>query len=200
MTWINTIKYTEATGNLLKLYNQVKGPDDNVDNIMKAHSLRPHTMQGHMTIYKYVLHHPKNTIEKWFLECVGVYVSQLNQCDYCVEHHFSGMARLIGDKNKADRIKQELVYNDYSILDAKQVCALGYAKVLTINPSNVRQGTIKQMNKLGWTDGEILEINQVVAYFNYANRTVLGLGVNTIGDDIGLSPNNSDDPDDWNHR
>jgi hypothetical protein len=30
--------------------------------------------------------------------------------------------------------------------------------------------------------GEILEINQVAAYFNYANLTVLGLGINMEGD------------------
>jgi uncharacterized protein YciW len=43
---------------------------------------------------------------------------------------------------------------------------------------------------MGWSDGEILEINQVAAYFNYANRTVLGLRVQIDGDIIGLSPNN----------
>ena len=48
-------------------------------------------------------------------------------------------------------------------------------------------------------DGEILEINQVAAYFAYANRTVLGLGINTEGDDIGLSPGDSSDPDNWSH-
>jgi hypothetical protein len=44
-----------------------------------------------------------------------------------------------------------------------------------------------------------LEINQVVAYFNYANRTVLGLGVETSGDLLGLSPGDSDDPENWQH-
>ena len=41
--------------------------------------------------------------------------------------------------------------------------------------------------------------NQVVAYFAYANRTVLGLGVNKSGDIIGLSPNDGEDIDNWNH-
>jgi hypothetical protein len=49
-------------------------------------------------------------------------------------------------------------------------------------------------------DGEILEVNQVTAYFAYANRTVLGLGVTTEGDVLGLSPNDSDDPLNWTHR
>ena len=45
-------------------------------------------------------------------------------------------------------------------------------------------------------DGEILEVNQVAAYFAYANRTVTGLGVSTEGEKLGLSP---DDGDGWEH-
>ncbi len=56
------------------------------------------------------------------------------------------------------------------------------------------------MRAEGLSDGEILEVNQVVAYFAYANRTVLGLGVTTAGDTLGLSPSASDQPDDWRHR
>jgi alkylhydroperoxidase family enzyme len=85
MTWISTISYDDAEGALKKLYDRVKGPDNNVDNIMMAHSLRPHSMQGHMTLYKYVLHHPRNTLPKSYLETIGVWVSMLNDCNYCVE-------------------------------------------------------------------------------------------------------------------
>ena len=61
------------------------------------------------------------------------------------------------------------------------------------------EADVQLLRNAGLDDGEILEINQVTAYFNYANRTVLGLGCSTAGDIIGLSPNNSDDPDNWNH-
>lgn len=54
--------------------------------------------------------------------------------------------------------------------------------------------------KLFFEDGEILEINQLVSYFCYANRMVLGLGINTEGDILGMSPNKSNDPNDWGHR
>ena len=37
----------------------------------------------------------------------------------------------------------------------------------------------------GADDGEILEVNQVCAYFNYSNRILNGLGVTTKGDIIG---------------
>ena len=80
MTWIKTVPFEEATGRLKTLYDRVVGPNGNVDNIMMAHSLRPHSMEGHMTLYKYVLHHSGNRVPKHFLEALGVLVSHLNGC------------------------------------------------------------------------------------------------------------------------
>jgi hypothetical protein len=51
MSWIETIDYNMAKGKLKRLYKRVKGPDDNVDNVLKIHSLRPHTLEGHMVLY-----------------------------------------------------------------------------------------------------------------------------------------------------
>ena len=56
MTWITVIDFDKATGKLKELYERIKGPDNNVDNIMMAHSLRPHSMEGHMALYKNVIH------------------------------------------------------------------------------------------------------------------------------------------------
>lgn len=201
MTWIKTVPYEAATGKLKALYDRVKGPDNNVDNIMMMHSLRPHSMEGHMAIYKYVLHHSGNTIPKWFLEALGVWVSSLNECNYCVEHHFSGMKRLLEDAPRADGIRVAIEARDPELapLNAAQKLAMDYVRVLTRDPAGLTEKHVIELRNAGYTDGEILEINQVSAYFSYANRTVLGLGCSTQGDILGLSPNNSDDPDNWNH-
>ena len=201
MAWIETVPYEDAEGKLKTLYERVKGPGNNVDNIMMMHSLRPHSMEGHMAIYKYVLHHSANTVPKWFLETLGVWVSSLNQCDYCVEHHYSGLRRLLKDDRKAEGIRTAIEARaiDQAPLDEKQKVAMEYARQLTENPAGMQEGIVSRLRSVGYTDGEILEINQVSAYFSYANRTVLGLGCSTDGDILGLSPNNSDDPNDWNH-
>ena len=202
MPWIETVPFAAATGKLRDLYKRVTGPDNNVDNIMMMHSLRPHTMEGHMAIYKYVLHHRDNTIPKWFLEAIGVWVSSLNDCTYCVEHHFAGMKRLMRDDDRADALRASLEARDIPAtpLDAAQHAALRYAQRLTQSPSDMARTDVEALRMAGWSDGEILEINQVTAYFSYANRTVLGLGCSTDGDIIGLSPGNHDDPEDWSHR
>ena len=201
MPWINTISYDDASGKLRRLYDRVKGPDNNIDNIMMMHSLRPHTMEAHMAIYKYVLHHACNTLPKWYLETTGVWVSSLNHCDYCVEHHFAGLTRLLDDDQRAGALRGAIEARniDAAPLDETQKLGLIYAEQLTVNPVALTEDLVIQLRSAGFSDGEILEINQIAAYFNYANRTVLGLGCSTDGDILGLSPNNSDNPDDWSH-
>ena len=201
--WIGHVPYEESNGRLRMLYERIKAPDGNVDNIMLAHSLRPHSMEGHMALYKYVLHHAGNTTPKWFLETLGVHVSLMNGCEYCVEHHFSGLRRLLGDDARANAIRAELEAGRLTdVFSSPEQAALGYATALTQAPQQKDElkSALAAMRANGMDDGQILEVNQVVAYFAYANRTVLGLGVTTDGDILGLSPGNSDDADDWSHR
>lgn len=200
MTWITTIAYENATGKLKKLYERVKGPDNNVDNIMLAHSLRPHSMEGHMAIYKNVIHHSGNKTPKWLLEACGVYVSHINGCHYCFEHHFAGMKRLIKDDKRSAEIRQAVIDDaPEQAFTGAQLAIMHYVRKLTVTPQDMQQADVIALQDQGIDDGEILEINQVTSYFGYANRMVLGLGINTDNDIIGLSPNNSDDPDNWNH-
>jgi uncharacterized peroxidase-related enzyme len=200
MSWIKEISYEEADSYLKKLYDRVKGPNDNVDNILMAQSLRPHTLIGHMGLYKNVLHHTRNSFPKWYLETVGVFVSHLNGCDYCVEHHFTGLKKLLNNDEKAVHIKQSLVSGLSNCpVEKKHIEGLKYAKKLTLTPVEMKEEDLQKLRSEGLSDGEILEINQVTSYFNYANRTVLGLGVNTKGDILGLSPNVSDDTSNWSH-
>lgn len=201
MSWISIIPFDQAEGKLKKLYQRVTGPNNNIDNIMGVHSLRPHSMEGHMALYKNVLHHKDNLLPKTYLETVGVYVSDLNRCSYCVEHHFAGLQRLLGDDDKSLKLFEALKKEHFDeIFSRKEKSGLEYARKLTLDQTSLKENDIEDLRKNGYDDGEILELNQVVSYFNYANRTVLGLGVTTKGDVLGLSPNDNDNPDNWGHQ
>lgn len=201
MTWIDTPDTANATGRLKKLLDRVSGPDGNIDNIMLAHGLRPHTLEGHMALYKAVLHHFGNRLPKTLLETIGVHVSLTNRCAYCVEHHFAGLKRLLKDDDRAARVRDALesARLDDPVFDERTAAALGYAEKPTRHPSELAASDVTLLRDAGLDDGEILEINQVAAYFAYANRTVLGLGITTEGDALGLSPGDNNDPDNWNH-
>jgi uncharacterized peroxidase-related enzyme len=201
MSWIDSIPFEKSSGTLRKLYNRVKGPSGNIDNILLVHSLRPHTLFGHMALYKNVLHNEKNTIPKWFLETIGVYVSQLNRCNYCVKHHLEGLKKLLGNDDRFTNIELNLQSDlFFDLFDNKFREALNYSKLLTTEASTISKSNIDTLIEVGFSQGEILELNQVIAYFNYANRTVLGLGVSAEGDILGLSPNNDGEESNWTHK
>lgn len=200
MTWIKIIPFQEATGKLKRIYTKIASPTGAIDNIMKVHSLRPNTLEGHMAIYKNVLHHSNNTLPKWLLEATGVYVSLLNGCHYCYTHHYEGMKRLLKDDERSLSIWNALKANaPEQAFEARELAIMNYAFALTKEPADMQEQHLVAMREAGMNDGEILEVNQIVSYFAYANRTVLGLGVTTDGDVLGLSPGDNDDPDNWQH-
>jgi len=54
---------------------------------------------------------------------------------------------------------------------------LKYAIKLTKQPYTILPDDIQQLKDAGFADRDILDINQITAYFNYVNRIADGLGV-----------------------
>ena len=184
--WIKMLGDLDADEELTSALSQAKTPHGTVDNVLRVHSLRPSTMIGHMTLYKSVLHDNKNTIPKWFQETISSYVSIINKCLYSFENHWKNAVFLINDTNKSDKIKLVLENNkpeDY--FKGKELALLIYAKKLTKDPAKFNKDDFKKLKKEGLDDGEILEANQIICYFNYVNRSINGLGVTTKGDIVG---------------
>ena len=201
MAFINVIEPGQASGRLQKIYQRVQAPDGQVDNVLKIHSLRPHTLEGHMAIYKAVLHHSGNRLPEWYLEAIGVLVSRLNGCTYCATHHAEGMKRLLkAESIDSDAYVLSLERNEPGEpFTPREQLGLAYARKLTQIPGQIEQVDIDGLRNVGFDDGEILEMNQVTAYFCYANRTVSGLGVNTEGEVLGQSPATGGDDTGWSH-
>ncbi|MEE4217198.1 MAG: peroxidase-related enzyme [Xanthomonadales bacterium] len=201
MPFIKVIHPSDATGRLGKIYDKVTGPGGQVDNVLQIHSLRPHTLEGHMGLYKASLHHPRNELPIWFLEAVGVLVSLLNNCSYCAKHHGVGMKRQLSkDPEKFEACFEQLQLDQPGEpFSPAEQAALEYARKLTLDPGAIEDCDIAPMRTAGLSDGQILEVNQVAGYFAYANRTVTGLGVHTEGEQLGLCPPEAE-LEDWHHK
>ena len=202
MSFIDVISPADAKGRLDSIYKLVRGPGGQVDQVLQVHSLRPHTLEGHMAIYKAALHHRGNQLPEWFLEAVGVLVSRINACRYCDAHHTAGMRQLLEEAGMDfaaydQALDQAQPGNPFS---AKEQVALAYAAMLTRESAGIGRGEIDALREQGLSDGEILEVNQAAAYFAYANRTVNGLGVTTEGEKLGLSPQEGEGRDTWQHK
>jgi uncharacterized peroxidase-related enzyme len=189
IAWIRVIPYEESEGELRRIYDRVKGASGHLDNVVKVHSLRPHTLEGHYALYRSVLHHPANEMAPWLLETLGVYTSVLNGCQYSAAHHSEGLRLALADEARFDGIHEALSRDrPEDAFSGKELALLRYAKKLTLAPGYLDKSDVEDLRAAGAGDGEILEANQVVSYFNYANRVLNGLGVTTEGDVLGTSP------------
>ena len=185
-SWIEMLPVETATGPLKDAYDLAKTPAGTVDNVMRVHSQRPHTMVGHLTLYRSVLHHPGNTMPLWFLEAVGVFTSLLNECEYSFTHHYANMRRLIKDDKRSDAIEASLRgQTPETAFSGKELALMRYTGKLTSSPGKVEEDDVEAAKAEGATDREILEVNQVCAYFCYSNRILNGLGVTLAGDAVG---------------
>jgi uncharacterized protein YciW len=52
-----------------------------------------------------------------------------------------------------------------------------YAQALTIDPAAVTEADVRALLDVGLRPRDVIDANQVVAYFNYVNRVASGLGV-----------------------
>ncbi|MDG2033171.1 MAG: peroxidase-related enzyme [Rhodospirillales bacterium] len=184
--WIEMISDEDADGDLRDALDLSRTPHGTVDNVLRVHSLRPNTMRGHILLYRAALHDDSNILPVWLQETIGSYVSLLNDCNYSFANHWRNAKHLIGDDARADKFEQCLQRRSpQDMFDGAELAFLQYAEKLTLTPAEMVEEDVVKMKRLGITDGEILEANQIIGYFNYANRCLNGLGVTTDGDVIG---------------
>ena len=185
--WIKMISDEDADKELSEVLNLARTPHGTVDNVMRVHSLRPNTMKGHVTLYRAALHDETNTIPMWFQETISSYVSILNDCPYSYANHWKNAAHLMQDSTKSNKIEVALnSKNTESYFSGAELVMLQYCQKLTLQPGEMIESDVINLRDNGVDDGQILELNQIIGYFNYVNRLLNGLGVTTSGDTVGF--------------
>lgn len=89
-------------------------------------------------------------------------------------HHGAGLRKLI---DKPAWVKQlQTDWRSAELSDADRAMLI-YAVKLTHTPANMVEADVHALRAVGFSDGAILDINQVTGYYAFANRLVDGLGV-----------------------
>lgn len=191
--WIEMISDEDANPHLLETLKLARTPHGTVDNVMRVHSLRPNTMKGHVTLYRAALHDDANTLPIWLQETISSYVSILNECPYSLANHWANARHLINDDIRADAIEKAMhSKTPESVFDGAELALMRYAQKLTVAPATMQESDVESLRSTGLSDGEILEANQIIGYFNYVNRLLNGLGVTADGDTVGYYSKDTD--------
>jgi len=173
MAKIDVIQPEEARGRLKEIYDDLIEKRGKIAEVHKIQSLRPESIVKHMDLYLEIMF-SKSELSRAQREMMAVVVSVSNRCSYCQIHHAQALLHYWKDEQKVNDLRK-----DYRLLDLsdknQKLCE--YAERLSCEPWDDGKPPVDSLKSEGFSDQAILDATLVVAYFNFVNRIVLGLGV-----------------------
>jgi uncharacterized peroxidase-related enzyme len=181
MPYIQTIPESEAGGELAELYRRLAYPDGSVDEAFKVLSLNPRLLAADAALYDTIMYgeSPLSRAEREFL---ALTVSRLNGCEPCLRHHsarYRALSASAASSSSAD-------VRGGALPSERVRMFLAFATRLTREPRAVTAADIDALRRAGLEDRAILDVCNLVAYFSYANRITLGLGVSPAPEPPGM--------------
>lgn len=173
MSWIGEIEISEAEGRLAEIYAALLEKRGKISNILKVQSLNPEAMSKHLELYM-TLMFGKSGLSRAEREAIAVVVSANNECPYCINHHAEALRRYIKDE---DVVTMLMEADGLETLEPRLSNIVRHAEKLTSAPGAMTESDLGELRAVGLGEKDILDLTQVVAYFNFVNRMALGLGV-----------------------
>lgn len=174
MARIETIDYAASTGRLREIYDEIISKRGKLAEVHKIQGLRPESIIAHINLYMEIMF-SRSGLSRAEREMMAVVVSVANGCDYCRIHHSEALNHYWKD---TDRISRLVADPRQAGLDRREILLCNYAIVLTKTPCDLNDPLLlKDLKDIPLSDSAILDATLVVAYFNFVNRIVLALGV-----------------------
>jgi len=107
-------------------------------------------------------------------ELIAAYVSGLNACDFCYGAH-----QIIAEAAGVDAVVfQQLLQNiDTAPVSEALKPIFHYVRTLTLSPARATDAQAQAIRDAGWDDRAIHDAVAVCGLFNFMNRLVEGMGV-----------------------
>lgn len=117
-------------------------------------------------------------------ELIAAYVSTLNGCDYCRSSHTAVATRFGVSEDLVDELVQDI--KQAGIPD-KLKPIMRYVQKLNETPDQVSQADVDAVYDAGWDEQALCHAALVCAFFNFINRWVDGLGIETDPDMVRMA-------------
>ena len=179
MPYIDVVQPEQAKGELKEIYDHLVQTRGKIAEVHKIQSLNPRSITNHMDLYMTIMF-GNSPLKRAQREMIATVVSAANNCEYCQVHHGTALNSYWKDDERVLRLRKD--FTDAGLNETDEaLCRL--AQDLTQTPSAVTNDShLEPLRKLGLSDRAILDAELVIAYFNFVNRLVLGLGVHLEAD------------------
>jgi uncharacterized peroxidase-related enzyme len=174
VSWIETVTPDDADGALAAVYRAIAGARGGVAAVHHVQSLNPRAMAAHLELYRAVVFQ-RSSLSRSARERIGVVVSAVNRCGYCVAHHGQALRNLGEDATVADALERGA--HAEAALPTADRALLAWAARATEDPASAREADLDALREHGFDERALLDAALTIGYFNFVNRLVLLLGV-----------------------
>ena len=144
-----------------------------IPNVLKAYTFDQQKLLPFMQMYNDLMlaESPLTELER---EMIGVVVSSVNSCLYCLVAHGAAVRQMSGDPKLGDL----LVMNYRTAeLEPRQRAMLDFAVKVTEDSHRISEADREQLRKHGFSDRAIWDISAVAAFFNMTNRMAAAVDI-----------------------
>ncbi|NTU79437.1 MAG: peroxidase-related enzyme [Chloroflexales bacterium] len=173
---------SELPADIQELFAKNREKPGFVPNVFRALSLRPEVLRGFIALYDSLMA-AEGGLTKVEREMIAVAVSAQNHCHYCLVSHGAVLRVRAKDAHMADTVAA-----NYRVagITPRQRAMLDYAVKLTRASAEIGDEDLAVLRAHGFGDGEIFDITQIAAFFNYSNRAASALGMRPNAEFYGM--------------
>ena len=183
MARIKTIGQKEAGGRLKEIYDDLIQKRGKLADVHTIQSLRPESIKAHMDLYLEIMF-SRSELSRSEREMMAVVVSANNMCTYCISHHSEALKHYWKSEEKIKALIRD--FKKSPSLSPKEKALCRFAQELSKSPGNFKDDqSLDEIKRQGLSDEAILDATLVVSYFNFVNRIVLALGLETSEEEQG---------------
>ncbi|WP_322047975.1 peroxidase-related enzyme [Paraburkholderia sp. J67] len=157
-----------------QLYDKFRRHYGFVPNWLAALAINPDTAYRLVTFYEHLFDPNRSHLTAAERELIAVVTSAANHCSYCVFNHTQALAVALDDAVRAQRIAHGF---HHVRLTPKETALAQLAQQLTLDPTSVGEDVLQSLAEIGFTRETVVEILEITAFFNYANRLTIALNV-----------------------
>lgn len=175
--WIDTIDPADADGLLAEAYEWQAASLGTPAEFTMLGSLYPAIVDERLRLYRAVEHCPSglSPIER---QAAALVTSLLNATAHCA----SGLRMKLLSLGLAPDVLAgiEADPRDPRTGDERLDAICAHAAKLTTAPGDMAEGDLVALRAHGLSDLDLLDLNNMVAYYNYINRVAMGLGLRSV--------------------
>jgi uncharacterized peroxidase-related enzyme len=177
MSWIKTIDWENSEGQLRDAYDWQAAALGEPAEFTMLGSLYPPIVEERLRLYRTVEQCPSDLspIER---QAAAFVASTINGTAHCA----SGLRLKLGSLGLAEStlVSIETAPTQVASGDDRLDAICAHAAKLTTAPADMTEADLEPLRVVGLSDLDLLDLNNMVAYYCYINRVVMGLGIRSV--------------------